>query len=215
MIDALWPLFTLRLRTPGVELRLPPLDDLAALAEVAAAGIHDPAHQPFLVPWTDAMPEMRARSTVQFHWRCWGEWQPAAWRLGLVAVVDGAVVGMQEVWGDMFAVRREVQTGSWLGLPHQGRGIGTHMRAAVLHLAFAGLGAESAVSTARLDNLRSMGVSRTLGYVPDGIERRVIRDEAVTVQRLRLDRASWEAARSVDVEMSGLEPCLPLFGVQG
>ncbi len=32
-------------------------------------------------------------------------------------------------------VRREVETGSRLGLPHQGRGFGTEMRAAALHLA--------------------------------------------------------------------------------
>ena len=47
--------------------------------------------------------------------------------------------------GDMSAhdypVLREVSTFSWVGVRHHGRGIGTEMWAAALHLAFAGLGA--------------------------------------------------------------------------
>jgi hypothetical protein len=31
-------------------------------------------------------------------------------------------------------------------------------------------------------------------------------------QRLRLDRAAWEAHRKVPVDIEGLEPCLPLLG---
>jgi hypothetical protein len=45
------------------------------------------------------------------------------------------------------------------------------MRAAVLHLAFAGLGAAEAVSGAFDDNAPSLGVSEKLGYESDGIER--------------------------------------------
>ncbi len=40
------------------------------------------------------------------------------------------------------------------------------MRAAVLHLAFAGLEAEYADSDAFTDNAASLGVSRKLGYRP-------------------------------------------------
>jgi RimJ/RimL family protein N-acetyltransferase len=63
------------------------------------------------------------------------------------------------------------------------------MRAAVLHLAFAGLGAEYATSEAFTDNAASLGVSRKLGYVLDGFYRQVIRGKPATQQRLRLDRA--------------------------
>ncbi|MFJ5842244.1 hypothetical protein ACIQGO_36810 [Streptomyces shenzhenensis] len=71
-----WPLAGLRLTTPRLELRLPNPDELAALASLAAEGVHDPAVQPFTVAWTDVAPEQRARSVLQYHWRCWGEWQP-------------------------------------------------------------------------------------------------------------------------------------------
>jgi hypothetical protein len=61
-----WPLTDLRLQTPELELRWPSLDDLDALADLAAAGVHDPEVQPFMVAWTDASPEERARSTLQY-----------------------------------------------------------------------------------------------------------------------------------------------------
>ncbi len=62
-MDDMWPLFQLRLQTPMLELRLPTDSDLADLASLAAAGVHDPEDQPFAVPWTDAAPADRARST--------------------------------------------------------------------------------------------------------------------------------------------------------
>ena len=86
------------------------------------------------------------------------------------------------------------------------------MRAAVLHLAFAGLGAERARSGAFTDNAASLGVSRKLGYVADGTARHVVRDRPVTEQRLLLDRDRWAAHRTVPVRIEGLAPCRPLLG---
>ncbi|MFF0494250.1 GNAT family N-acetyltransferase [Nocardia sp. NPDC004068] len=209
-----WPLFGLRLRTPGLELRLPDPDDLAALADLAAAGIHDPAVQPFVVPWTDAEPAERARRVLRWHWRGWADWAPEAWALNLVVFRDGRVVGTQTVSATEFAIRAEVATGSWLGRAHHGQGIGTEMRAAVLDLAFAHLGAHAALSGAFEDNAASYGVSRTLGYEHDGIDTRSVRGEPAVMRRLRLTRARWEAHRRVPVEVSGLAPCLAMFGIE-
>jgi RimJ/RimL family protein N-acetyltransferase len=211
-----WPLLALRLRARlpagDLELRLPDHADLAALAALAAAGVHDPQSQPFSVGWTDEEPAVRALSTMQYHWRCWGAWTPEHWELNLVTRLDGTVVGMQGMSASDYAVLREVHTGSWLGIAHHGRGIGTAMRAAVLALAFEGLGAEYASSEAFTDNPASLGVSRKLGYADDGIARRVSRGRPATLRRLRLDRASWQAHRTLDVTVTGLDPCLPLFG---
>ncbi|BCJ53416.1 putative succinyl-CoA transferase [Actinoplanes sp. NBRC 14428] len=212
MIADHWPLFGLRLRTPRLELRLPDLDDLARLGDVAAAGVHDPAVMPFVVTWTDTTPEERARNTIQWQWTQWGRWSPQDWTLQLVVVADGQVIGTQEVGARNFAASRVVGTGSWLGLPHQGRGYGTEMRAAVLHLAFAGLGAEYATTEAFEDNAASYAVSRKLGYTDNGVEWHTVRGKRVTGRRLVLDRAAWAAARTTEVEITGLEPCLPLFG---
>jgi RimJ/RimL family protein N-acetyltransferase len=203
----------LRLRTPALELRWPSLGDLDALADLAATGVHDPDVQPFTVPWTDAPPDERARSTMQYHWSLWASWTPSDWTLELAVIRDGEVAGTQGIKGRDFAVLREVNTGSWLGRRFQGQGIGTQMRAAVLNLAFAGLGAQHAVSGAFEDNAASLGVSRRLGYRDDGIERQVVRGHPAVLRRLRLTRADWQAAHSVPVEIHGLEPCLPFFGL--
>jgi RimJ/RimL family protein N-acetyltransferase len=208
-----WPLTGLRLRTPALELRWPRLADLEALAALAATGVHDPGVMPFTNSWSDAPPAERALSTMRYHWAQWGAWQPADWTLQFAVVRDGEVVGVQSVGARDFAVLREVSTGSWLGLAYHRQGIGTQMRAAVLHLAFAGLGAEHAVSAAFEDNAASLGVSRRLGYRDDGIERHAVRGKAAQARRLRLTRADWAAARSVPVSVHGLRPCLPYLGV--
>jgi RimJ/RimL family protein N-acetyltransferase len=213
MLTDYWPLFGIRLRTPRLELRVPGPDDLAELAGTAAAGVHDPAQMPFVTPWTDGTPEERARGTLQWLWAGWGRWSPEDWSLQFVTLFDGRVVGTQALSARNFAVLREAGTGSWLGLAHHGRGIGTEMRAAVLALAFAGLGAESATSEAFADNAASYRVSRKLGYQDDGVSRHAVRGAAVVGRRLRLDRAGWAAARTIDVRIEGLEPCLPMFGL--
>lgn len=208
-----WPLTGLRLRTPEVELRWPSPGDLDALADLAAAGVHDPEVQPFVVAWTDASPDERARSTLQYHWSRWGSWKPSDWTLELVVIRDGVVVGTQGIGARNFAVLREVHTGSWLGRRYHGQGIGTQMRAAVLDLAFEGLGAQWAVSAAFEDNAASLGVSRKLGYRDDGTEWDVVRGRPALTRRLRLGRADWQATQTIPVEIHGLPPCLPLFGL--
>lgn len=85
------------------------------------------------------------------------------------------------------------------------------MRAAVLHLAFAGLGAQSAVSEAFADNHASYGVSKKLGYADDGIARHVVAGQAVIGRRLRLDRESWAAHAGVPVDLEGLDACREMF----
>jgi RimJ/RimL family protein N-acetyltransferase len=208
-----WPLAQLRLETPGLELRVPTESDLYALAGLAALGVHDPEVQPFAHPWTDVAPAERARGTLQYQWRQWAQWTPEKWALQLAVIRDGVVVGTQSMNAENFATLHEVSTGSWLGLEHQGRGTGTEMRAAVLHLAFEGLGADYARSAAFTDNPASLGVSRKLGYAEDGIERDVRRGQPAVTKRLRLDRATWQATARIPVTIHGLKACRAMFGL--
>ncbi|WP_211274476.1 GNAT family N-acetyltransferase [Streptomyces chattanoogensis] len=207
-----WPLYGLRVTTPRLELRLPDLECLAELAAVAAGGVHDAAEMPFIVPWTDASPAERERATFQHVLGTVAGWRAQEWTLSLAVLCEGKVIGRQDLSAAGFSVTREAETGSWLGLRHQGRGLGTEMRAAVLHLAFEGLGARSVTSAAMTDNPRSLRVSQKLGYRPDGLTVASVRGTARTLQRLRLDRAGWEEHRTVAVGIEGLEPCRMLFG---
>jgi len=86
------------------------------------------------------------------------------------------------------------------------------MRAAVLHLAFAGLGAVRAESGAWHDNAASLAVSRRLGYEESGDDRRLRGGAPDREVRLVLRRDRWEQHRRDDIELIGLEPCLPFFG---
>ncbi|MHA6764331.1 GNAT family N-acetyltransferase [Streptacidiphilus sp. PAMC 29251] len=207
-----WPLLGLRVSTPRLELRLPQGEELAALGDLAARGVHDPALMPFNYPWTDLPPAERARSVIQHFWQRLGTWTPEDWSLLLGVFKDGVVVGVQEVAAGDFAILREVRTGSWIGLEHHGQGIGTEMRAGVLHLAFAGLGAEQARSGAFSDNPASLAVSRKLGYEPDGVNRQVVRGKAITEHRLRITRERWQTGPRIDATIDGLAPCLPHLG---
>lgn len=208
-----WPLFGLVVRTPRLELRHPTDEDLLALARAASDIVGAGEVQPFAIPWHEGRPEEVRRRLLQYQWARRGELAPERWDLSLVAVVDGDVVGSQTVHAEGFVERRVVRTGSWLTRAHHGRGLGTEMRAAVLHLAFAGLGAARAETAAYDDNPASLAVTRKLGYRPNGEglhhDGRSLRREL----RFVLERADWDARRRDDIELVGLEPCLPLLGL--
>ena len=142
----------------------------------------------------------------------WAELTPQRWTLELAVLAGGEPVGIQGIGGTEFAVTREVHTGSWLGRRHHGRGIGTEMRAAVLHLAFAGLGAELGGLVGADGNHASIGVSRKLGYAEDGVAVQAVRGRRRIDRRFRMDRETWAARRTVPVEIEGLEPCRELLG---
>jgi RimJ/RimL family protein N-acetyltransferase len=216
-IEDMWPLYRLRVRTGDIELRLPDEDDLAALAGLTRDPIHDPGIMPFSYPWSDAPAEARGRATLQWHWRARAEWSPAEWRLELVAVREGQVVGTQGLHGTRFPLTREVDSGSWVGRRFQNQGVGTAMRRAAIGLAFSGLGALTARSGAFADNTASLRISEKLGYVPDGTETYAPRGEPAALIRLLLVREAWEAGRGDGpaVFITDLAPCLDLFGLPG
>jgi RimJ/RimL family protein N-acetyltransferase/predicted GNAT family acetyltransferase len=145
------PLTRLRLQTPRLQLRVATRAEARRLFAVAAAGIHDPAEMPFEIPWTDDLDETDFVAHVT---------GSTANSIRFTAFLDGAPIGVQAL-----DIHPEwVTTGSWLGRPYQGGGLGTEMRAAVLTYAFGTREAEAARSGAIAGNPQSLGVSRKLGY---------------------------------------------------
>jgi RimJ/RimL family protein N-acetyltransferase len=208
-----WPLFDLELRTPRLTLRYVDDDRAAALMDLAAAGVHDPAEMPFSVPWTRHEPPYFQQQGMQHFWSMRAGLSPTDWSIQLAVYEADRLVGLQGVGGASFLVTRTVETGSWLALSEQGKGIGKEMRAAVLHLAFAGLGAERAITSAFVDNPRSLGVTRALGYAENGWSVDVREGKAVKHLRFVMERADWEQRRRDDIEIVNLEPCLRLLGL--
>lgn len=213
-IERYWPLFALRLVTSRLVLRLPGDDDLAALARLIEEGIHDPAQMPFDdPPWTDEPSPGRERAWLQRQWQQRAAWDPAQWRLRLLAEHEGQPVGMQDLVAASFPSLGVVSTYSWLGRAWQGRGFGKEMRAAVLALAFDRLGARQAESTAFEDNHASVGVSRALGYEENGREWMLRRGSPAPAVRFRMTPALWRALARPPTAIEGLEACLDLFGL--
>ena len=213
MRNSYWPLFDLRVRTPRLEIRLPTDEDHLRLIDVIDRGIHDPATTPFLNPFTDTPAPQRHRDSLQWWWSRRASWSPADWCFNGAVSVDGVLVGVQDLMAEDFRALRTVKTGSWLGREYQGQGLGKEMRAAILHLAFAGLGAVEAYSGAFHDNEASLATSRSLGYVENGHELTLRRGQPDRVVKMTLDRATWMARRRDDIEIEGLDRCLEMFGL--
>ncbi|MCG8920834.1 GNAT family N-acetyltransferase [Lentzea sp. CC55] len=205
-----WPLRHLVLRTPRLELRPDDDEGLHELVEVAKQGVHDPEEMPFLVPWTDWVRDDGGFGMIKHYWAARSAFAAGDWTINFLARREGGVVGMQEISAKDFGVLREVNTGSWLGLEHQGGGIGTEMRIAVLQFAFDHLGADVARSAAWLGNHASNRVSEKLGYVHDGTMRAAPRGQRLEHVRLRLDKENF-VRPEWDVAVEGLAECVQLI----
>lgn len=137
--------------------------------DLARAGIHPSGEMPFGVAWSILPSPAFERGYLAYHWANRSSWSAGDWELGLAASLDGVLIGMQGMHARQFATMRTVNTGSWVGRAHQGHGHGKAMRAAMLSLAFDGLGALHAETEAFLDNTASNAVSRSLGYAENGM----------------------------------------------
>jgi RimJ/RimL family protein N-acetyltransferase len=210
------PLYGLRLRTDRLELRWPTEGELVELARVAEDGVHDPAEMPFVVPWTDGIGEPGfVAAFVDHHLGLRRSWNVDDWSLELGVWAADDQIGVQGLVARDFAARREVKSGSWLAQRTHGRGYGTEMRAAILELAFHGLGAATASSSVLEGADASARISEKLGYVDAGESWVEVRGERRRDRQLRLTRDRWIDRERISVRVSGLEACIPLFGLNG
>ena len=208
------PAFALEIRTPGVTLRFPDDEDLVELARLAAGGVHPDDQMPFTVPWSRVPSPFLERNTLQYFWSKRATLQSDAWDLSLVTLVDERIVGMQGLFATSWKATATFETGSWLGVEFQGQGIGKEMRVAALHLGFDGFGARRAVTAAFADNPSSLGVTRALGYRPNGDAFAARDEDCALIQHFAMDRSDFDARRRDDVEIVGAADVLALFGTE-
>ncbi len=211
-----WPLLDLRLRTGGLVLTPLTEADLGAVAELLPDDIElNPRATRF--PGLD---ERTWRGTVvhQEYWAAMGTWSPDDWQVYFAVRRGLDLLGLQGLEGPDFRTVRTVDTSSWLVADVRGTGLGKAMRRAVLALAFDHLGAQAAITSAWHDNHASLGVSRSLGYRPNGES--FMPREGVggtdTLVHLRMTRSDWRSSgRATDVLVEGLSAALPLFDLPG
>ncbi len=212
-LEEIWPLFALRIRCGPLELAPVRDDDIAALVDLAQGGIHDPAVMPFMFPWTDARGDELARNMALHYWQSRAAFTRQRWGVELVVRRDGVVVGVQAVGTRNYLVTKTGETGSWLGLEHQGRGTGTLMRQMLCAFLFDHLDAAEITSGAFLDNPASMAVSMKVGYRANGATRESRRGGELALLRRLVLRPS-DLVRPLDpLEVEGLDAVRPLLGL--
>ena len=182
------------------------------LARVARAGILDDDRTAFLVPWHKLPSPAFERQFLLHFWGDRAHWTPSSWSLGLAVREGGRPIGLQELSARDFGVKGVINSGSWLGRAFQGRGLGTEARAAILALAFTGLGAVAAESGYVDGNAASARVSEKLGYRANGDGYFAIEGKRRLEIKVRCTPDTWNRDL-VPVTIEGLAPCLPLFGV--
>ena len=168
-IEDHFPPFGLRITCGPLELRSVRETDTDEISALITGGIYDPnGYLPFLRRWAEAPADLVPLQTMQFYWRTFAEFTPESWHLVLAVREQGRIVGVQDLVTKNFPITRSVETGSWLGRPFQRRGLGKLMRQAVCAFGFDELGAEQMGSGYVEGNVRSAGVSRKVGYRPNG-----------------------------------------------
>lgn len=182
-LEDVFPPFALRITCGPLEMRVLRDDDLPELVELVRCGIEVPdLPMPFLQDWhtrpfAPGSPDGFPTTSLAWWWTQRATFGPEDWRLALTVRRDGELVGMQDVHAQGFAQTRHVDTGSWLGLAHQGKGTGTLMRQLVVGFAFDELGALECGSGYIVGNDASAAVSLKTGYFENGI-RRIVQDTA-------------------------------------
>lgn len=195
-----WPIFDLRLHHGDLLLRPVTEGDLPELVAVLPDDVElDPS-----------LPTDRTVAFFQGYWRNQSQWTAEEWALAFLVQDRNEVVGVQTLEGSHFNLLRTVDSASWLVPAARGLGIGKAMRAAVLDFAFGSLQAKAAVTSAWHDNKASLGVSRSLGYLPNGEHWHSRDDHADVMVHMSLKRSDWT---TVGVEVEGFNGCREAFGV--
>lgn len=212
-LEEVWPAFGLRIASGPLELSTLRDTDIPALVELAEAGIHDPAAMPFAFPWSDAPKSELGRGMAMYYWHSRAAFSPDRWSLELVVRREGEIVGIQGLSTTNYLVTRTGETGSWLGIRHQGLGTGTLMRQTLCAFVFDHLGGEEVTSGAFTDNPTSMAVSRKVGYTPNGQTREKRRDGELAVCRRLVLRAGDLVRSGHELSVEGLPGFRSMIGL--
>ncbi|MGO3153634.1 MAG: GNAT family N-acetyltransferase [Galactobacter sp.] len=208
------PLFGLVLRTPRLALRPVWDEDIAGLADASVAGIHPEDEMPFAMPWSRAPRAELLAGTAKSIWSERASRTPDRWGVSFAvrrvdasveAWWDAPVVGRQDLTASEFPILRSSNTASWLTMSQQGQGLGAEMRQAVVLWALDHLGATEIVSGAYDWNAKSLGTSRSVGYVDNGSHRVSVEGRSAVEKLVRLTpethrRPPWSLQVTGDID---------------
>jgi RimJ/RimL family protein N-acetyltransferase len=208
----IWPPSAVSITEHNLTLSVVTDSDLPGLVDLALSGIHPPDVMPFAIPWSTADPDVLPGNMVRYFSSVRAEFRPEKFDLIFAVRIDTNLIGVQTFHTTDFAVTRTGETGSWLGLPHQGKGYGTRMRRAVCAFAFDELHAAEVTSGAFLDNPTSRAVSKKVGYLPNGTVRMKRREGELAInQKLVLTPETF--VRGEPIEVAGAAELRTFLGL--
>ena len=211
-LEQIWPAFSLSVQAGPLTLRAMRDEDLPALAEAAASGIHSDELRPFPTSWASGDAVTLGRDLGGRYWRYRTTLGSDEWALPLVARWHGRVVGVQGAEAVRYPVLRTPDTFSWLTRDVQGQGVGTLMRQAICALFFDELDAHQITSGAYADNPASAAVSRKVGYAANGTKLELRDETAALHHRFILDREG-SVRPATPVTITGARGVRALLGV--
>lgn len=174
-LEEIYPPYGLTISSGALTMRVLRDDDIPELVDLIASGVQVPGlPMPFIRDWhagplAPGTPDGFPTTSLAWWWTQRASFAPENWKMALAVRLDGELVGMQDMNATDFPHTRSVETGSWLGLRHQGKGVGTLMRQLVVGFAFDELGATACHSGYVSGNEASAAVSRKVGYSDNGL----------------------------------------------
>lgn len=211
-LEQIWPAFSLLVEAGPLTLRAMRDEDLPALAQAAASGIHSDDLRPFPNSWASGDAVKLGRDLGGRYWKYRASLGSDEWALPLVARWNGRVVGVQGAEAAQYPVLRTPDTFSWLVRDVQGQGLGTLMRQAICALFFDELDAHQITSGAYADNPASAAVSRKVGYAPNGTKLELRDETAAPHDKFILDREGF-IRPTTPITITGASGVRALLGV--
>lgn len=203
VLAGLYPPLGLCVEAGDLTLRLFRDSDLPDYAELISSPLFADEDAEHVFDWWASDPVVRLREGQKWLWRARANITPQDWVLTMGVFEGARLIGAQDVSARDFAKRRVVDSGSYLRLDVQGRGIGTLMRQMMLVLAFDHLGAARAESAAIVGNDSSLAVSRHCGYRLNGTAVTLNGENRVELQRVVLSPEEF-VRPDVDVRVRGV-----------
>lgn len=202
-----FPIYSLRVITPRLTLRVARLEELDQLATSSKDNvlIEETKHF-FDVDWTSLDSPEYEQNFFCHNLYNLSQWKKDDWTLNLTIFYKHIPIGSISIKGDDFSNRKELATGSWILKNYRGRGLGSEARAGALAFGFNKLEAETFVSDAHKDNIKSERVSSSLGYKQNGLR---TAHEPLDLKRYLLIKEDW--VDDTLVEVKGFKHCKDLF----
>lgn len=221
-LEEIYPPYGLTISSGALTMRVLRDDDIPELVDLIASGVQAPGlPMPFIRDWhagplAPGTPDGFPTTSLAWWWTQRATFAPEKWKMALAVRLDGDLVGMQDMNATDFPHTRSVETGSWLGLRHQGKGVGTLMRQLVVGFAFDELGATACHSGYVSGNEASAAVSRKVGYSDNGLRHITQTIDGkkvpVTEYQVRVTPESYNRP-SQDVTVQGAEQLRTFLGI--